>query len=71
MTDPISPYPFGSLESLKKRIPISLALLSEVAPQKKKLKLIVMKNVLNVQALVQNLKMIFIHVIDVMVLVVY
>ncbi len=40
ITDPISPYPFGSLESLKKRIPISLALLSEVAPQKKKLKLI-------------------------------
>ena len=40
MTDPISPYPFGSLESLKKRIPISLALLSEVAPQEKKLKFI-------------------------------
>lgn len=38
ISDPISPYPFGSLESLKKRIPISLALLSEVAPQEKKLK---------------------------------
>ena len=38
--DPISPYSFGSLESLKKRIPISLALLSEVAPQEKKLKFI-------------------------------
>ena len=34
----VKEYPFGSLESLKKRIPISLALLSEVAPQKKKIK---------------------------------
>ena len=36
----IKPYPFGSFESLTKRIPISLALLSEVAPQEKKLQCI-------------------------------
>ncbi len=36
----IKPYPFGSFESLTRRIPISLALLSEVAPQEKRLKYI-------------------------------
>lgn len=39
----IKPYPFGSFESLTKRIPISLALLSEVAPQKKRLQCITYK----------------------------
>ena len=38
ISDPIKTYPFGSIESLRKRIPVSLALLSEVAPQEKKLK---------------------------------
>lgn len=36
----IKPYPFGSFDILTKRIPISLALLSEVAPQEKKLQCI-------------------------------
>ena len=44
----VKEYPFGSLESLRKRIPISLALLSEVAPQEKKLKTIFYKQADNV-----------------------
>jgi len=38
ISDPIKAYPFGSFDSLRKKIPVSLALLSEVAPQEKKLK---------------------------------
>ena len=38
ISDPVKDYPFGSYETLKERIPISLALLSEVAPQENKLK---------------------------------
>lgn len=34
ISNDINPYPFGSYNSLKKRLPICLALLSEVAPQK-------------------------------------
>lgn len=44
----VKEYPFGSLESLRKRIPISLALLSEVAPQEKKLKTIFYKQAENI-----------------------
>lgn len=47
-TNKVKEYPFGSLESLKKRIPISLALLSEVAPQEKKLKTIFYKQADNI-----------------------